>query len=438
MLADLPNLSDHRDYWIRNARVPACLVDGVDSAHVADGLATLDMRIEDGRIAAVRAAAATPPSGPATDLDHGMIWPAFVDLHTHIDKGHIWPRRPNPDGSFAGALEAVEADRLAYWTADDVRRRMEFSLACAHAHGTAAMRTHLDSLPDQYAITWPVFGELRDAWRGRVDLQGAALVGIDRCADRAFLSDLVAEVARHEGIMGAVTYMIPELADGLKNVFEVAADKGLDLDFHADETGDPGAVTLDAIAQRALETGFDGTIVVGHCCSLARQATEDALHTLDKVARAGIAVISLPMCNMYLQDRQPDRTPGWRGVTLVHEMRARDIPVVFASDNTRDPFYAYGDLDMVEVFREATRIAHLDHPVGDWPEAVTRTPGDIFGGAYRGRLVPGAGADFVAFNARNWTELLARPQSDRIVVRAGRALTEGIPDYRQLDRLMRA
>ena len=32
-----------------------------------------------------------------------------------------------------------------------------------------------------------------------------------------------------------------------------------------------------------------------------------------------------------------------------------------ASDNTRDPFYAYGDLDMIEVFREATRILHFDH-----------------------------------------------------------------------------
>jgi cytosine deaminase len=60
------------------------------------------------------------------------------------------------------------------------------------------------------------------------------------------------------------------------------------------------------------------------------------------------------------------RTPRWRGVTLVHEMKARGIPVAFASDNTRDPFYAYGDLDMVEVMREATRIAHLDHsmPIG--------------------------------------------------------------------------
>ena len=52
---------------------------------------------------------------------------------------------------------------------------------------------------------------------------------------------------------------------------------------------------------------------------------------------------------MYLQDRIPGRTPRWRGVTLVHELRAAGVPVSVASDNTRDPFYAYGDMDMVEV-----------------------------------------------------------------------------------------
>lgn len=65
------------------------------------------------------------------------------------------PRRPNPDGSFIGALTAVMADRAAHWTADDVERRMEFSLRCAYAHGTAAIRTHLDSAPPQHMMVAP-------------------------------------------------------------------------------------------------------------------------------------------------------------------------------------------------------------------------------------------------------------------------------------------
>jgi cytosine deaminase len=155
-----------------------------------------------------------------------------------------------------------------------------------------------------------------------------------------------------------------------------------------------------------------------------------------RVRDAGISVVSLPMCNMYLQDRHAGRTPRWRGVTLLHEMKARGIPVAVASDNTRDPFYAYGDLDPLEVFREASRILQLDHPVADWPAAVCRDPATIIGRPEFGRIAVDRPADLVLFRARSWTELLARPQSDRTVLRSGKPIDRTLPDYRELDDLM--
>jgi len=123
-------------------------------------------------------------------------------------------------------------------------------------------------------------------------------------------------------------------------------------------------------------------------------------------------------------------------VTLLHEMKARGIPVAVASDNTRDPFYAYGDLDMLEVYREATRILHFDHPVGDWPRVATAAPAEIMRLDDAGSLKIGGAADFVIFRGRNWTELLSRPESDRIVVRDGRSVGGVLPDYAELDDLM--
>ncbi|MGA0198438.1 MAG: cytosine deaminase, partial [Prochlorotrichaceae cyanobacterium] len=41
------------------------------------------------------------------DQRGGLLLPCFVDIHTHLDKGHIVSRTPNPDGSFAGAMAAV-------------------------------------------------------------------------------------------------------------------------------------------------------------------------------------------------------------------------------------------------------------------------------------------------------------------------------------------
>jgi cytosine deaminase len=108
-----------------------------------------------------------------------------------------------------------------------------------------------------------------------------------------------------------------------------------------------------------------------------------------------------------------------------------------ASDNTRDPFHAYGDLDMVEVFREATRILHLDHAGNDWIRAVAATPADLMGLDRHGRIEAGAAADLVLTRARGWTEFLSRPQSDRTVLVAGRAIDTTLPDYRELDAWMK-
>lgn len=133
-------------------------------------------------------------------------------------------------------------------------------------------------------------------------------------------------------------------------------------------------LTLKSIAEAKLRNAFQGSVVVGHCCSLTQQSDDIAKATIDKVAEAGLAVVSLPMCNMYLQDRHSGRTPRQRGVTLFHELAAAGVQTAVASDNTRDPFYAYGDLDCVEVLREAVRIVHLDHPLDSTARIVTRSP----------------------------------------------------------------
>lgn len=422
-------------YILANARVHRSLTPDLPASFDEDGFALADIAVADGKITGIAVRGPMPPR--AIDLAGRIVLPAFVDCHTHIDKGHIWPRSRNPDGSFAAAIEVSGEDRARRWNAIDVARRMDFSLRCAYAHGTRALRTHIDSIPPQDAISWLVFEEMRERWRGRIELQATALVGIERYRESAFLDGLARRVTAAGGMLGAVTYMVPDLDELLDAMFAKAGELGLDLDFHADETDDAGSVSLKQIAEAALRHNFQGKILVGHCCSLARQPDAEVLDTLDKVARAGIAVVSLPMCNLYLQDRRQDATtPRWRGVTLLHEMKARGIQVAVASDNTRDPFYAYGDLDMLEVYREATRILHFDHPVGDWPRAMAAAPADIMRLPDAGKLTAGGSADFVIFRGRSWTELLSRPESERIVVRDGRAIERVLPDYAELDDLM--
>lgn len=433
-------LFDSNHYWLRNAHVPASLILGgskwTPRKPPIDNLLAVDIEIQDGVIGTITAAGTfTSFSAPSIDLQNGMVWPCFVDMHTHLDKGHIWNRAPNPNGTFEGALTTVQKDSKQRWNEQDVYRRMEFGLKCSYAHGTQAIRTHIDSADKQGKISFEVFRQLQTEWHDRITLQAVSLVSLDYylTPKGEKLAELVAEMG---GILGGVAYTNPDLEQQIDRAFQLAKQRKLLLDFHVDENGDPESRCLHHIAAAAIKHKYKGKVVCGHCCSLAVQPSEQAAETIALVKKAGIGIVSLPMCNLYLQDRQAARTPYWRGVTRIHELKKAGVPVAIASDNCRDPFYGFGDHDGLEVFNQAVRIAHLDRPYGDWPNVVTMTPADLMGLPQVGRIGGGLGADLILFKARNFSELLSRHQHDRIVLRNGKQIETTLPDYAELDDLM--
>ncbi|HEX4041736.1 MAG TPA: cytosine deaminase, partial [Xanthobacteraceae bacterium] len=372
------------------------------------------------------------------DVGGRQVWPTLVDLHAHLDKGHTVERSPNVDGTFHQARLAAAADR-PNWTVADLRRRMDFGLRCAYAHGVSAIRTHIDTYHDTAERSWQALSGIRAHWRDRVALQGVALCPIDLLQDE-FGDRVAAIVAQCDGLLGGVTRAsvgnhgapLDNIDALLDRVFALAARHNLDVDLHVDETHDPAAATLPHVARAVLRHGYKGRVVCGHCCSLATQSESEADRTLDLVAAADIAIVTLPTVNMYLQDRTAKRTPRWRGVTVVHEMLRRGIRVAAAGDNCRDSFHAYGDHDVVDTFRQAVRILHFDHPLSGAPALVGAMPASVGKFAGHGRLVPGAPADFIIFNARSINEIVSRPQSDRIVIRDGERLRAAAPEYSEL------
>lgn len=421
-------------FALRGVRVPSCTLAEIELPLVEDGLSGADILVEDGTIARIGAPGSLTDLPPGPDVEHCMVWPCPVDCHTHLDKGQIWSRSRNPDGTFASALVASAADGPAFQTSGDIRRRAAFQLKAAHASGTCAIRTHLDGSPDSFDRSFGVLTELAAEWAGRIEVQVCPFTGPEEPPD--WIGHLAERAASAQsGVLSGFLYTSPGIDDFLDRFIALAEQHGLMLDFHADENLDQDSHCLRAVARAVLRNRYQGPVLVGHCCALSVQSESDVAETLDLVAEAGIGVVSLPLCNAYLMDRRADTTPRARGVAPLHEMRDRGIPVAIASDNVRDAFYAYGDLDAAGLFRDALRMMQLDHPVGDWPATVTVTAADHMGLKDRGRIACGTGADLVLFSARNWSEFAARPQTDRVVLRAGRPIDTTLPDYRELDDL---
>ena len=424
---------------LRRARVPLPLIADAPAglALDRDGAALVDIAMAEGRIVSIRPA--DPTTSEGVDMDGRHVWPTLIDMHTHLDKGHIVDRAPNPDGAHPSARDATAADRTANWRRPDLLRRMTFGLRCAQAHGVSAIRTHLDSQEGQGPETWGAFEEARAAFAGRIALQGVALIPVDvyRTPYASVLADIVAKAG---GLLGGVTRAsggrhedgVSDLDTLLDRLFVLARERDLDVDLHVDESGEPLGAALPAVADATMRHGYEGRVTCGHCCSLALQTPAVMADHIARVADAGITIVTLPTVNMYLQDRDSSRTPRWRGVTPVAELRAAGVRVAMAGDNCRDPFYAYGDHDMLDTYRQGVRILHLDHPFGDGMTLAGPTPATVMGLPHGGVIKAGAPADLIILNARSMDQLIARPQSDRIVVRDGRRLAVKPPDYDEL------
>jgi cytosine/creatinine deaminase len=428
-------------YYLKNAHIPTCLISNFNplpEKQTKEGLSLVDLEIKNGAIAGIYNYNNIPnniqESIAIVDLNNRIILPCFIDIHTHLDKEHIWQRTPNLDGTFESALAAVKND-YQFWTVEDIYRRMEFGIKCSYTHGTIGFRTHIDSFEKQAEISLNVLRELQQQWRDKITIQAVSLVTLDyyQTQQGIALADKIQEIG---GILGGVAYTNPNLEAQLDTVFSLAKSRNLDLDFHADENGEIDSICLQKIAEAAIRNEFMGTIICGHCCSLAIQPPEIVTKTIALVKTAKIAIVSLPMCNLYLQDRQENCTPKWRGITLVRELKQAGIDVAFASDNCRDPFYGFGDRDVLEVFNQAVRTVHLDMPYSDWISSVTRTPADLMKLPENGRIAVGLPADLVVFKARYFSELLSRSQHDRLVIRKGKTIDTTLPDYAELDDLL--
>lgn len=403
------------------------------AAHGGGTIERADIGIVSGRIAFVHPAGRNAAEGRHVDLAGRMIWPRFADIHVHLDKGHVLGRTGPSNGTLDDAIKIISEDRSHCWAPDDLKRRIGFGLRCAWHYGSAMIRTHIDSHPGQWQISWEAFEDMRREWEGRITLQGSSLVPITLMRDKGYAEELARRVARAGGSFGAVAFQVPDLTDLIETMFDLAARHGLDVDFHADETGDPDSRALFAIARTALRYGNEVRAVAGHCCSLSRQDEETRLDTLDTVAQAGVGLVSLPTCNLYLQDRQgPEISPRWRGLTSFKEARAVGIEIALASDNTRDPFHPFGDLDMLDTFRLGVRALQLDDPVDRWLDTVT-TGAARMAGHELPDIAPGCRADFIIFEGRSFSEVLARSEPERVVVSGGRALKTRLPPYSDLD-----
>lgn len=436
-------------HLLRRARIPlACLPPPLNQPTGAADAALepwreCDVLIEGDRIAEVRDSKGPVDgetfNGRSTDLGGVLVFPGLLEVHTHLDKCHTWDRAPGVHSDFWESRGILAADSVR-WTEEDVYRRADFGLRSAWAHGTVALRTHIDTNRKVGEGGHAAVQRLRAEWRGRMEIQTVSLFAFSEFSSGGSGRIIELTGKYRATAMGGFPQPHPDLPRQLDNVMAAARELGIGLDLHVDESDLVHAECLRATAEAVLRNQFPYPVACGHNCSLSAQAPERARETIALVKEAGIAIISLPLTNLHLQGRSrgdapagatfgPPRTPQWRGLTLLHEFIEAGVTVACGGDNVRDAFIGWGDFDPVEVYIESVRLAHLDTRLSFSPAVVTTGPAAIMGLPGYGLVAPGSPSDMVVFAARKLYSLLARPSTPRRFIHGEEFREASLPDF---------
>lgn len=226
------------------------------------------------------------------------------------------------------------------------------------------MRSHVDI--DTVGGLKPLSGvlALRDKYRDRMTLQLVAFPQEGIIKDPG--ADKLMEEAMKQGcqVVGGMPANEETPDDSLAHVrfcFDLAEKFDADVDMHVDETDDPFYRTLEMVADETIRRGWQGRVTAGHTCALAAYDDHYASYVIEKVARAGIHMITNPVTNLMLQGRL-DKQPIRRGITRVKELLAAGVNVSFGQDCVNDTFYPLGSADMLQVANVTVHAAQMSLP----------------------------------------------------------------------------
>lgn len=397
------NLRVPSDQILRDVLVPTSMLAEPDrfGGHKHHDCLRGDLIVRQGKVLGLRRSEA---QGKARHL----VMPKLTECHVHLDKCHSISRMQGVGGDLRAAIDAQASDR-ATWTAEDIRHRAARGVQELIGSGCRVVRSHVDWTHGAEAfvppLAWHVLNELAQETVGQIFLQTCPLTGIDDLADLDIANSIARLVAGTSGVLGAFVLDQPHRHQGIKNAFRVAEKHGLALDFHVDEGLAEGLNGLEMIADAAIETGFQGPVLCGHACSMANLEGDALSRTIDKIAKAGIAIAALPTTNLYLQGRTIG-TPDRRGITRMRELHAANVPVVVGTDNVCDAFCPLGQHDPCQSLALAVLAAHLDPPFGDYLPMIT-TNADQALGLAPAYVDAAAIGDLLLFDATSTSDLLS-------------------------------
>jgi cytosine deaminase len=400
------------DLVIRNASLP-------------DGRRAIDIAIAGGR---VKALGPQLPAKGAREIDAegDLVTPPFVDAHFHMDSTLSYGMpRVNQSGTLLEGI-ALWGELKPQLAQEALIERALQYCDWAVARGLLAIRSHVDVCDDRLLAVEALL-EVRRRVAPYLDLQLVAFPQDGLLRSPTAFANLKRAIAMGVDVVGGIPHFERTMTQGAESVrllCEFAAEQGLRVDMHCDESDDPMSRHIETLAYETQRLGLQGRVTGSHLTSMHSMDNYYVSKLLPLIAESGVAAIANPLINITLQGRH-DSYPKRRGMTRVPELMAAGVEVAFGHDCVMDPWYGLGSGDMLEVAHMGLHVAQMtgQEAMARCFMAVTEAPARILGLEGYG-LAPGCHADLVLLDAGSPVEAIRLRAARRMVLRRGVVVSE--------------
>ena len=392
----------------------------VRGASLPDGRRGVDIAARDGRIVAIAPRIAAE-ARVVVAAQGRLVAPPFVDSHFHMDATlSLGLPRLNQSGTLLEGI-ALWGELKPLLTHEAVAERALRYCDLAVAQGLPAVRSHVDICDDRLLAVEALL-DVKKKVAPYLDLQLVAFPQDGYFRSPTAVANLKRALDLGVDVVGGIPHFERTMTDGaasVKALCEIAADRGLRIDLHCDESDDPLSRHIETLAYEAKRLGLGARATGSHLTSMHSMDNYYVSKLLPLIAESGVNAIANPLINITLQGRH-DAYPRRRGLTRIAEMRALGVAVALGQDCVMDPWYGLGGADMLDVAHMAVHAAPMtSREAIRWSfDAVTEIPARILGLEGYG-LAVGCNADMVVLQAADPIEAVRLRAPRLAVIRRG-------------------
>jgi cytosine deaminase len=350
-----------------------------------------------------------------------LVTESFVNGHLHLCKVYTLTMAGEDalssytSGAMGGAMTAIEqAARVKEhydetWIIENVRRAVKLAIKFGNTH----IRAFADTDTKAKLEGVKALLRAREEFKGEVEIQVVAFPQDGIVRDPGAEDYVRQAMELGADVVGGIPWIEYTDEDAQRHIdlmFGVAKEYDKDISMLIDDAGDPGLRTLEMLAVKTLQEGWEGRVTAQHARAMALYPEPYYRKVEALLKKARIGVVS-----------DPQTGPLYARVRSLYDA---GVGIALGQDDIADAYYPFGRNNMLEVAFLAAHLMWMTtfRDMEILYDLITTRAAEALG--IRGfELKEGNRANLVVLNAESVWEAIWSHEAPLYVIKDGRDIT---------------